>query len=64
LYPSIDECAQLQIAVDLAVERIDGCDHAGVSIVQGRTICTLASSDDVVRSADAVQYELDEGPCS
>jgi hypothetical protein len=58
-----DECRQLQIAVDFAVKLIGGCDHAGASIVQGRTIRTPASSDDVVRRGDALQYELDEGPC-
>ena len=57
------ECEQLQTAVDLAVALIGGCDHAGVSIVQGRTVCSPASSDDVVRRGDALQYELDEGPC-
>lgn len=31
--------------------------------MQGRTICGPASSDDVVRRGDALQYELDEGPC-
>lgn len=58
-----DECRQLQLAVDFAVKLIGACDHAGASIVQGRTICTPASSDDVVRRGDALQYELDEGPC-
>ena len=63
LHAASDEYAQLQMAVDLAVKGIGGCDHAGVSIVQGRTICTPASSDGVVRRGDALQYELDEGPC-
>jgi ANTAR domain/GAF domain len=63
LHAALDECGQLQVAVDLAVALIGGCDHAGVSIVQGRTICSPAGSDDVVRHGDALQYELDEGPC-
>ena len=63
LHAAPDEYAQLQMAVDLAVKRLSGCDHAGVSIVQGRTICTPASSDDVVRRGEDLQYELDEGPC-
>jgi hypothetical protein len=63
LHAAPDECGQLQLAVDLAVRLVGGCDHAGISVVEGRTISTPASSDDVVRRGDALQYELDEGPC-
>ena len=63
LHAAPDECAQLQLAVDLAVRLIGGCDHAGVSIVNGRSIGTAACSDDAVRRGDILQYELDEGPC-
>jgi GAF domain-containing protein len=63
LHAAPDECGQLQLAVDLAVRLIGGCDHAGISVVEGRTIWTPAGSDDVVRRGDALQYELDEGPC-
>lgn len=63
LHAAPNECGQLQLAVDLAVRLIAGCDHAGVSIVEGRGIRTPVGSDDVVRCGDALQYELDEGPC-
>jgi GAF domain-containing protein len=63
LYAAPDEGGQLQLAVDLAVKLIGGCDHAGVSMVAGRSICTAASSDTVVCRGDALQYELDQGPC-
>ncbi|HJV13320.1 MAG TPA: GAF and ANTAR domain-containing protein [Propionibacteriaceae bacterium] len=63
LHAAPDEGEQLQLAVDLAVKLISGCDHAGVSMVAGRSICTAASSDNVVCRGDALQYELDEGPC-
>jgi ANTAR domain/GAF domain len=63
LHAAPNESGQLQMAVDLAVKLIAGCDHAGVSIIAGRSICTAASSDDVVGRGDALQYELDEGPC-
>ena len=49
--------------VMLAVRTIDGCDHAGISFVQGRRITTPAASDDVPVVVDAVQYDADEGPC-
>ena len=63
LHAAPDECGQLQLAVDLAVRLIGGCDHAGVSIVEGRSIRTPVGSDDVVRRGDALQYDLNEGPC-
>lgn len=55
--------ATLEKITSLAVETIDGCDHAGVSLVQGRQISTPAASDDVPVQVDAIQYEVDDGPC-
>lgn len=55
--------ATLQKIVDLAVETVDGCDHAGISFVEGRKITTRASSNDVPPRVDAIQYETGEGPC-
>lgn len=52
----------LQRIVDLAVETIDGCDHAGISFLKGRTGSTPASSDGVPPRVDAIQYETGEGP--
>ena len=53
----------MQIGVALAVELIDGCDHAGISRVEGRRIVAGATSDDAAARADALQYELGDGPC-
>jgi transcriptional regulator with GAF, ATPase, and Fis domain len=53
----------LQKIVDLAVETIDGCDHAGVSVLRGKEVATPAATDDVPRAVDAIQYETGEGPC-
>jgi transcriptional regulator with GAF, ATPase, and Fis domain len=47
----------------LAVDTIDGCDHAGVSLVQGRHITTRAATDDIPGHVDATQYQTDQGPC-
>jgi GAF domain-containing protein len=63
LYAAPDESGPLHHAVDLAVKLIAGCDHAGVSIVECRSIFTPVGSDDLVRRGDALQYQLDEGPC-
>lgn len=48
--------------VRLAIQRIAGCDHAGLRLIQWRQI-TVAASDDVAALADQRQYDLDEGPC-
>lgn len=53
----------LQKICDLAVETIDGCDHAGISFLKGRKVDTPAASDDVPRHVDRIQYEVGEGPC-
>lgn len=55
--------ATMDRIVKLAVQTIDGCDHAGISLVQGRAITTTAASDDVAVAVDAVQYQAGEGPC-
>jgi GAF domain-containing protein len=55
--------ATLNKITALAVETIDGCDHAAVSLVQGRRVSTRAASDDVPAQVDAIQYETDQGPC-
>ncbi len=53
----------LQTMVDLAVGTIEGCDHAGVSLVGPDGITTPAASDEVPGTVDRIQYEADEGPC-
>lgn len=54
---------RLQRGVELVVDLVDGCDHAGVTIAQGRRLMTPAASDDIVRSGDRWQEELNQGPC-
>ena len=58
-----DVRATLHKITALAVETIDGCDHAGVSLVQGRKISTPAASDEVPGQVDAIQYGTNQGPC-
>ncbi|MGH9230978.1 MAG: GAF and ANTAR domain-containing protein [Acidimicrobiales bacterium] len=55
--------ATLERITQLAVETVKGCEHAGVSLIEGRRIRTPAASDEVARQVDAIQYEVDEGPC-
>jgi len=58
------ELATLEKALAVAVEIIDGCQHAGISLVMGgRRIETPAATSDVALRGDLLQYELNEGPC-
>ena len=59
-----DELQTLQKAMDVAVDVIEGCDYAGITLVRHRnTIETPAATDDIARRCDQLQYELNEGPC-
>jgi len=53
----------LQRVVTLAVATIDGCDAAGIFLVEDEKIKTVAASDPVVLVLDRLQLETDEGPC-
>ena len=53
----------MQKIVDLAPGSIEGCDHAGISLVVGQRIYTPAASDPVPVEVDRIQYATGEGPC-
>jgi GAF domain-containing protein len=38
-------------------------DHAGITLIRGRRLETVASTDGLVAWADALQSELGDGPC-
>jgi transcriptional regulator with GAF, ATPase, and Fis domain len=59
--PTIE--ATLQRIVDFAAEHIDGCDGAGVLLLDRRQIVVGAWSNDLVRDIETMEYELGEGPC-
>jgi transcriptional regulator with GAF, ATPase, and Fis domain len=46
-----------------ATELIDGCDHASLMIRQRGQIRTACASDEVAVQIDAMERDLDEGPC-
>jgi GAF domain-containing protein len=47
-----------------AVDTVEGCGHAAISIVSRRgRIETVAATDDVPPVVDAIQYEVGQGPC-
>lgn len=54
----------LRLITDAATAAIPGAIGAGVSLISGSGLRrTTAASDGVVAEADALQYELEEGPC-
>lgn len=64
LLSSTGERPTVRRVVELAVETVPSCHYAGVSLrhSNGR-VDTPACTDDAVAKADALQYELQEGPC-
>jgi GAF domain-containing protein len=53
----------LALISSLARETIPGSTGAGVSIIDEHRKRSSGSTDERVRAADALQYELEEGPC-
>ncbi|MEU6990511.1 GAF and ANTAR domain-containing protein [Streptomyces sp. NPDC046465] len=46
-----------------AVELVDGCDAAGILVLRGKKVATLASTEQLVVDSDQLQEALGEGPC-
>lgn len=53
----------LQRVVELGVESVDGCDLAGIFLVEAGSLTTPASTDSTVADIDALQHRSGEGPC-
>jgi hypothetical protein len=53
----------LQRVVDLAVDTIDGCDFAGIFILDDKGLTTPVHTDPIVIEIDALQHGTGEGPC-
>jgi len=53
----------LQRIVDLAVEKIDGCDEAGILLVRNREVVAGAWSNPLVREIEEMECQIGEGPC-
>jgi ANTAR domain/GAF domain len=58
-----DPRERLRRGVGLAVDLVDGCDHAAVSVTSRGRLHVGPASDAVARQADQLQHELNEGPC-
>ena len=53
----------LQLVVNLAKATVEGCDYAGLFLVEGGIVSTLVHTDPVVVEIDALQHLTGEGPC-
>jgi GAF domain-containing protein len=49
--------------VRLAVATIEGCDYAGIFLVDGDSVTTPAHTDPIVAEVDILQHRTGEGPC-
>jgi hypothetical protein len=49
--------------VDAAIAAVQGCEHAGIFILENEEIRTVAASDPLVEQLHTLQQETGEGPC-
>ncbi|MGH8860632.1 MAG: GAF and ANTAR domain-containing protein [Jatrophihabitantaceae bacterium] len=59
--PSLEEL--LERALELATDIVPGCEQAGISLLQNRTVETPASVGEIAAACDRLQEKLGEGPC-
>lgn len=55
--------ATLAEVVRLAVATIEGCDFAGIFLIDGATVTTPVHTDPIVAEVDLLQHHTGEGPC-
>lgn len=58
-----DVDATLDRIAELAAKTVEGCDAAGISIVEGKRITSRSTTSDLPRTVDEIQSETQEGPC-
>ena len=52
-----------QIVAESAVQLIDGCDRAGIGVLEKDSFRSAAATDAVMQLIDELQNEIGEGPC-
>lgn len=58
------ETSTLEHVAQRAVEIVPACDHCGISVRASRhRVVSAASSSELARRCDELQYDLAEGPC-
>jgi hypothetical protein len=58
-----DANSVLRLLTARAVELVPGAEHAGITRGRNGRFETVAATDDLVERVDAIQYELESGPC-
>lgn len=53
----------LRVVAEIAVRVVDGCNCAGVTVVENERVQSTACTDPLCATIDADQYETGEGPC-
>lgn len=53
----------LRVVAEISVKAVDGCDCAGVTVVENERVRSTACTDPLCATIDADQYETGEGPC-
>jgi GAF domain-containing protein len=53
----------MERGLQLAIDMVDGCEHAGISLVHRGRIDSPATSSEVVRRVQELQHAYGEGPC-
>jgi len=55
--------ATLSRVVELAASTVEGCDYAGLFLIEGNVISTPAYTDPMVVEIDDLQLQTGQGPC-
>jgi GAF domain-containing protein len=55
--------ATLARIVELAVATVDGCDYAGIFLLEGKEVSTPVCTAPIVAAVDALQHRFGSGPC-
>jgi hypothetical protein len=63
LFTAGDVSATLTRVVELAVSTIEGCDYAGIFLIEGDRVTTPVHTDPIVVEIDQAQHTTGEGPC-
>jgi hypothetical protein len=58
-----DADSVFDLLVELAVTRVPGAEHAGITVGSLGQFATRSASSELVRRTDRIQYELQSGPC-
>lgn len=58
-----DVAPTLDRICELAAKTVDGCQAAGVSIVEAKKITSQSTTNDLPRILDEIQSETQQGPC-